>query len=335
MTDDRRDLLIKAALAPRPTLAAPDDLARSISAAVRVTPQRRRWFGRPAVLRDRQLAMIFVVAALVLAAIVAFAVASRQTAPLPGVLGYHGPPSRTGVMPGPVPTGTPVSRWMARLGGSVSVLGMPLVVDRTVLVGDGSGTVTALEESSGIVRWKASVDRPGSLSIVVIGKIVVAGSERGTLVAMDRAAGAPLWTTHLGSGTALSVAGDGGTVIVTSAAGDVTRVDPATGAVVWAFRVGGPILRGVAISGDVGLVGDGSGRVTAFRITTGASIWTRELGSGEINTPAIGGDAAYVAHGFADHSPAVLVVLDLSSGVDRWRWTLPNNGRLFLGAREP
>ena len=334
MIDDRRDLLIRSALTPRRDLVAPVDLASAISAEIRVTPQARASvLGRIATLgRDPRVRVVLVFAALLLALLVAVGVASRlQTRP-PAITSYHGPPSRTGVMPGPAPHGTPTQAWQAHLTGQVGVLGMPLVVDGTVLVADGAGLVSAVTETAGTPVWAARVDDPGAISLAVVGDLVVAGGEHGRLHAVRRTTGATAWTVDIGGGGSLSVVADGGLLVVASTDGHVYGVDPTNGAVVWNLQAAGEFTRGAAIAAGIGIVGDDAGRVTEFDVATGRVTHTWELRHGEITTPVIDAGVAYVAHGFADGSPAILVALPLDGGPERWRWTLPHAGRLFIGA---
>lgn len=334
MIDDRRAALIRAALAPDQHVAAPGDLGAVISAEIRQTPQRRRsWLGRIDVVpRSGQVRLVLLLGALLLAIVIALGVASRLRTPPPSIDAYHGPPSRTGVMPGPAPHATPAELWRATLGGPVGVLGMPLVVDETVLASDDRGVLTAVTEAGGVLLWTTAVDRPGTISLAVVGDVVIAASERGRLSAIRRATGATTWTVPLAGAGLLSVVVDGGVIVGASVDRHVYGVDPRDGHVVWVFEVPGAVNRGAALKDGLGVVGDETGQVTAFDLASGTVRWTADLGPGEITTPAIDAGLAFVAHGFADGSRAVLVAFDLATGRERWRWTLPNDGRLFVGA---
>ncbi len=334
MIDGRRDLLIRSALTPGRDVVAPVDLASAIGAEIRATPQARASvLGRIATLgRDPRVRLVLVFASLLLALLAALGVASRlQTRP-PAITAYHGPPSRTGVMPGPAPHGTPTPAWQAQLTGQVGVLGMPLVVDGTVLVADGAGLVTAVTEAAGTPVWAAPVDDPGAISLAVVGDLVVAGGENGRLHAVRRATGETAWSVDIGAGGSLNVVADGGILVVASTDAHVYGVDPQGGAVLWDLRAAGQVTRGAAVAAGVGIVGDDAGRVTEFEVATGRVIHAWELGPGEITTPVMDAGVAFVAHGFADGSPAILVALPLAGGPEQWRWTLPHAGRLFIGA---
>ena len=334
MIDDRRDLLIRAALAPRPNLAAPTELAEAIQAAVRATPQHRSRLGW-IVLAPSQLRLVLVLGALLIALLLAIAVGSRTPTPPTGILGYHGPPERTGVMPGPGPGGSPIAVWSKSVGASVDVLGMPLVSLGLVYVEDGGGGVTAFDEDSGTLNWTVRPDGAGSGTIVIVGRTLFHGSSHGQVSALDAVSGARLWSVDVGGGGTLSVATDGTVVVVASTDGNVYGLDPASGATRWMLDAGGLVDRGAAISEGIGYVGAASGRVTAFRLTDGGVVWVRELGFGEIVTPAVDRGLVFVAHGFGDGSiPAILYALDIRSGQDRWKWPEPTVSRLFVGAVE-
>jgi outer membrane protein assembly factor BamB len=335
MMDDRRDLLIRAALTPRPTLGAPADLGDGILAAIRATPQRRPRFGWFVLPTPQPRLALVMGALLLLALLIAIAVGTRQPPTLPGILSYHGPPERTGVMPGPGPAGVPTVLWTAGVGGPVDVLGMPLVSAGTVFVADGGGGVTAMTETSGTVLWTARPDRPGSGAILVFGGLLIHGSSHGRVTALDAATGATSWSLPVSDGGALSIASDGSILVVTSTDGRIYGVDPATHATRWTLDAGGSVARGAAIAGGIGFVGADSGRVTAFRILDGMVAWSRELGFGEIVTPSVDGGLVFIAHGFGDGTvPPILYALDVRDGFERWRWREPTASRLFVGAVE-
>jgi outer membrane protein assembly factor BamB len=334
MIDDRRDLLIRAALAPRPNLAAPAELAEAIQAAVRTTPQRRSRFGW-ILLPPSQLRLVLVLGALLIALLVAIAVGSRPPTPPTGILGYHGPPERTGVMPGPGPGESPIALWTKSVGGSVDVLGMPLVSSGLVYAEDGGGGVTAFAEGSGTLNWSVRPDGVGTGTIVIVGKTLLHGSSHGQVSALDAVSGAKLWSVDVGERGTLSMASDGAVLVVASTDGRVYGLDPVSGATRWKLDAGGPVERGAAISDGIGYVGSASGRVTAFRLADGGVVWFRELGFGEIVTPAVDRGLVFVAHGFGDGSiPAILYALDVRDGSVRWKWPEPTVSRLFVGAVE-
>jgi outer membrane protein assembly factor BamB len=334
MSTDRRDLLIRAALTPLSSVVAPPDLADAIASAVRSTPQARPW---PRVLGIRTgttARVVIVLAALLLAILVGLAIASRPSSAPIGVFGYHGPPSRTGVMPGPLPTGTPVVAWTAPARGPFDTLGMPLVADGAVYAGDGSGFLTSWTLAGGTVRWSARLDQAGASSVVLLGGLAIHGSEHGRVTAVDVATGGTRWTREVGGGVALSLATDGSTVVASSLGGTIAALD-AAGGLRWSTDVGGPLARGAAIADGVAVVGASTGRVVAIRIADGSVAWQTGFDAGEYATPAIDRGAVYVAHGIGDLASAgVVISLDVSTGQARWRWTAPTITRLFVGAVE-
>jgi serine/threonine-protein kinase len=332
--NDRRDFLIRAALAPRPNLAAPAELADAIHVAVRATPQRRSRLGWLA-LSPRQLRLVLIFGALLIALLLAIAVGSRRPSAPAGIFGYHGPPERTGVMPGPGPSGLPTAVWSKSVKGPVDVLGMPLVSSGLVFVEDGGGGVTAFDEATGTLNWTGRPDGAGIGTIAIVGDWLIHGSSHGQLTALDAFTGAKRWSKDVGAGGTLSVAVDGSILVVASTDGRVYGVDAASGAPRWTLDAGGEATRSAAISAGIGFVGADSGRVTAFRTGDGTVVWQKALGFGEIVTPAVDGGLVFVAHGFGDGTiPAILYALDVRDGSERWKWREPTVSRLFVGAVE-
>ena len=72
-------------------------------------------------------------------------------------------------------------------------VGTPAVADDTVYIGSGSGTLFALEEYSGTLRWQFKADSSLTTSPSVSGKTVFIGDENGILYAIDTLSGQLKW----------------------------------------------------------------------------------------------------------------------------------------------
>ena len=72
-------------------------------------------------------------------------------------------------------------------------VGTPAVADDTVYIGSSSGTLFALEESSGTLRWQFKADSSLTTSPSVSGKTVFVGDEDGILYAIDTLSGQLEW----------------------------------------------------------------------------------------------------------------------------------------------
>ncbi len=131
---EHNDAVFQAALTPAASASLTSGLADAIHDALVTTPQvkassRGSIGGRGfATLAGSPVAVLFILALLVL--IVFIVVLSSRPTPAPlDVSMYRGGPERTGVMPGPGPTGDPTLLWQISAKGPVAV--MPAVVAGT------------------------------------------------------------------------------------------------------------------------------------------------------------------------------------------------------------
>ncbi len=192
-----------------------------------------------------------------------------------------------------VTSGRPV--WSTLLEGSV--FGNPLVIDDLVLVGDATGTLTALNLTTGQTQWRATVagDIRGGASSD--GELVyVAGEDREVLAVT--LAGDEVWRTTIdpspGARTSVfaapTVAGD---LLVISLVRDAVFADPGlvaldktTGDLVWQASDAagiktewGSVRSSPAVAGDLLVYGDTySSQLIAISIETGETLWATEIG---------------------------------------------------------
>src|SRR6266581_6683451 len=90
---------------------------------------------------------------------------ARPTASFHGsVPTYRGDPARTGVMPGPGPSGRPAIAWQFQTPGEPK---QPAIVDGVVYAVSG-GVVHALELGSGHERWKADLGVQGGVIVPLV-----------------------------------------------------------------------------------------------------------------------------------------------------------------------
>ncbi|MGI8475707.1 MAG: PQQ-binding-like beta-propeller repeat protein [Thermomicrobiales bacterium] len=95
---------------------------------------------------------------------------------------FRGNPARTGEMPGPGPSGSPVAIWRFAAGGSVA--SSPAVVGGTVYVGSVDHNLYAVDAVSGAERWRFAADGGVFSSPAVVGGAVYIGSRDGYLYAI-------------------------------------------------------------------------------------------------------------------------------------------------------
>jgi outer membrane protein assembly factor BamB len=80
-------------------------------------------------------------------------------------------------------------RWAAQLG---RLVGVPLVLGETVVVGSANRVVVALDAGSGAVRWRVSTGDAPRTSPMLVGDVVVLGTQS-QLLALNKDTGALVW----------------------------------------------------------------------------------------------------------------------------------------------
>jgi outer membrane protein assembly factor BamB len=154
-----------------------------------------------------------------------------------------------------------------------------------VIFGTVAGRVVALSAASGTVAWTVATSSSVRAAVAVVSGEVFVGSDNGTVSALDQANGHLRWKVKLGGDVLGSPAVDPATneVIVGDTGGAVTALSTTSGATLWSKSTGGAVDASASItSGDV-IVGSLSDKVDAFNETTGAVVWTYTT-KGEVAT---------------------------------------------------
>jgi len=204
-------------------------------------------------------------------------------------------------------------------------LGPPAVGADVAVVG-GMHSVAAFDRADGSLRWRRPT-AVGANSIAVAAHTVLVGDDSGTLMALDDASGTPRWSVQhpgaLWSGARVDLAA--GAVVATWHQSDQPAVrvfDLATGAQRWEAPTDRYTAAAAVHSGVVVLaIGDGDrhARVEARDLATGARRWQTAVPASfeEAIEPAIAGGVVAVVDHFG-----VVSTFDLESGRLRWQHDL-------------
>ena len=335
MTTNDRDAMIRLAIAPPAELLAPADLGDAIYNRIVATPQRGGivrlgrlgWVPAPSPL----LVTIGLLALLAVGLVVAGLFRPPES---PLLSMYHGGADRTGVMPGPGPTGDVAIAWSVERTGAIAYTSMPLPVGELVLVADVGGTLAALDPGTGARIWEEDVGGAVYGAPALVDGLVVVGTEAGAVVALDVATGAAAWRRELDAGAVLAspLVADG--VIYAGAEGDrLVALSASDGRIVWSIETGGAVTRGPAFADGTVYVSTAGGTLSAVDVATRSIRWRVELGSGEVGTPAVAGGRVYVARGINGTQPTHdLVALDIRDGRELWSFPSPQGEQVHLGA---
>jgi outer membrane protein assembly factor BamB len=213
--------------------------------------------------------------------------------------------------------------WRRALTG-VSTTG-PTVDGGLAVVGADDGTVTAVEVSSGNVRWHQDlgdvVDTPIAADAGVVYVSVRSESRQPpSVVALQEADGKEAWrytpnTSGLVAGAPTAV---GATVYLALSDGTVRAVGAETGLERWASRLNTVAAGGApAVSDDAVVVVDTRGEVYRLDLATGARRWEFALNTPVYGPAVITGSAVLIADGSGE-----LSALDPATGDRIWRASL-------------
>jgi outer membrane protein assembly factor BamB len=215
-----------------------------------------------------------------------------------------GTPDRTGALgerAGPPVAG---ALWDVPLGDELVVA--PVVADGVVILCAGDGTVRALDERSGAVRWVVDLDAVGAAPACGLGRVVVvSGPGRVTCLALED--GVVVWDRPGeggGSRAALAVTG-GVTPVVLVNHGFPSRVlealDLRTGARRWGTSVAAVAYSAPCVAGGLVVTGADDGGYEARDLATGSFVW-RYSTTGAVLTggPTAGGGKLFLLPGGDD-----------------------------------
>lgn len=146
------------------------------------------------------------------------------------------------------------------------------------------------------LAWKVDAGGPvQTASAVVAGKVYV-GSDSGSLLALDASTGRMLWKFPTGDKVRCSPAVAGGSVYFGSNDGKFYAVDTASGKAAWSFEAGGPVRAAPAVVGDVVVFGADDHQVYALNRLTGRKLWSFRTNHYSIEAPpVVHGDQVFVA----------------------------------------
>ena len=245
------------------------------------------------------------------------------------VVTYRGDSGRTGVMPGPGPSGSPGTTWRfeakAPMGSSVAI------ANGLIYLVTLPGTLFALDRSSGVQRWKVDIGLSVNSSPSIVDGLVILGAADG-VHALDAMSGAAVWTRSDLGPVPGSPAVVGDVLIAASTNGTVAALDPRTGATHWSRQVGGPVTRSVAAAEGVVILGLDGGTVLALSVADGSVVWKSVTGiPGSIGTSTIAAGRVYVPMGLGGAGPGVrhLLALDLATGRELWRYASPQDAVVY------
>jgi outer membrane protein assembly factor BamB len=247
---------------------------------------------------------------------------------------YRGDAARTGLMPGPGPSGQPALAWQFDADGPIR--SSPVSVGGSAFVTSESGIVFALDLDSGEERWHVALGSDvGAATPLVAGGLVILGDRGGILHALDVATGAERWRATLDGAVAGAAALAGGLVLVGTESGSAYGLEPSDGQVRWRASLPGGVSRSIAATADAAYYPLAGGRFVALRTSDGSRLWLATLATdGDGGTPTIVEGIVFAPVGLDtdDVSARALVALDAVDGRVLWRRASPAGKVLYAPA---
>ncbi len=149
-----------------------------------------------------------------------------------------------------------------------------IIVAGRLLVGSGTGRLTAYDLADGSEMWTFTGDSDRFTGPVAYGHgMLFQPGAAGCLYAVSPDDGSLLWKTDVSGSVPNPVAVDD-LVIFGDVTGFAYGVDPTDGAIAWRTKVGGPIWTAPAVDNGRAFFGHSKGALVALDVRTGAILWT-------------------------------------------------------------
>lgn len=245
---------------------------------------------------------------------------------------YRGNAARTGLMPGPGPSGRPVVDWTFDAGAPIG--SSPVVLGGTVYLLGNDGVVHALTLTTGAELWRASLGAEATGSPLVTAGLVVVGDAKGIVHALAAGDGSTRWTVPTDGPIAGAAAAESDVAVVATRTGSAYAIEIPGGTVRWKTAVGGAVGSSVAIGDGTVYLGAGSNLV-ALAVADGRIRWKQPVSAvGRIGTPTAAEGLVFAATGLdgGDASVYGVAAIDAATGASRWRFVSPSKAVVYTPA---
>jgi outer membrane protein assembly factor BamB len=289
--------------------------------------------------RTRTVLFLFVVSLSFLPLIALSAQQKPVAAPADEWRQFRGTPTLTGVSSS-APPATLKVLWSRQLGEIIE--SSAAIAGGVVYVGNGDGSLLALDLASGQTRWSYSTGNLiGESSPAVGDGVVYVGDLAGLFHAVNAADGKRLWTFTTGSEIKSSPVIVGDTVLIGSYDSHLYGLDARTGKLRWKALTNGMVHATPAVSGGLAYLAGCDSILRAIRVSDGKESYQIDAGAYTGASPLIDNGRAY----FGTFDNEVLA-FDLTKRRRLWRYTVADrqfpfyssaalaNGRIILGGRD-
>lgn len=219
----------------------------------------------------------------------------------------------------------------------------PVLVDSTLFVGSGDGSMHAVNLLTGARLWRSEHRGKIRGTAVIIDDRLFFGTFAGGVVALDRRTGEKLWEKGASGPVVTSVGAVGDRIIVGSRYGVLQALDAATGAFAWRVQLWGSSAEAEPLAADGSLFYMGASdlrRMSLMDAKDGRVLWRTDVYGWAWARPALAGQVLFVstvgASPYQMRHLGALTALDRESGRILWRWAVPEPaGTWGYGFRAP
>lgn len=194
------------------------------------------------------------------------------------------------------------------------VVSRPMPISEMVIFGSEDKTIYSISRQTGRAFWSFRTNMPVRSSACADERGCIIGSDDGFLYRFDRVRGVVTWRYKTWGPIRSTPLQVGEGVVFGSDDGYLYNVHAETGQLVWRYQVGAPIMSSPATGNEVIVVGAADGIVRGFGQRDGKPLWSVQTAKTVISSPAIAGAAVYV--GSADGH---MYAIGLAAGELRWK----------------
>jgi outer membrane protein assembly factor BamB len=240
----------------------------------------------------------------------------------------------TGTLRWSIQTGPALPRNITPAGGWDLYVSSPVVVDQTIVIGAGDGTVYALDLTTGKERWRAKTGGKVRATPSVKDGVAVVGSWDGRVYAIDMATGKTRWVHHT-VGDTIDLKREGydrraiqstaaiaeGLVFFGSRDDGFYAIDFATGERKWRSSHGTSwVVGSPAVRDGKAYVGSSDGHfIQSVDVASGRELWRTPVGSNVLSSPVLTGDLLVVGIANTNVGRGELLALEAATGAVKWR----------------
>jgi len=163
--------------------------------------------------------------------------------------------------------------WAAELPGIADVAGGVAASGTLVFAGSNDMRVRALDRGTGAILWSVKSDGFVSGVPVVLDRHIVIACRNGVVTALSQRDGKELWKTDLGTAVVGSPVTDGARIYLALGAGEIALLDARTGETQGRFGCETPLHASPLVAADLVVAGTSTGSLWAFDRSDGRPRW--------------------------------------------------------------